>query len=242
MASKMAKVKKAENKTVKKVKKVKGRTKFKPGKIPEEKLTEIALLLKKKYNKEKRTKNYARVKMILTLLAAGAAIPMVLIMPGTVPLLKVFTEKEKKDWEEWKKFNPTYLRRNLARLKNQKLIEVEEENDKVTVKITRAGKQKVLKYALNELEIPKPKSWNGKWRVVIYDVPKKKKYSQILFRNTVKELGFLKIQKSVYLHPHPCYEEVEFLRQYFDLGDEILYMIVEKLESDTPYREYFGLK
>lgn len=238
----MGKVKKAKDKKSGKVKKVKRRRKFEPGEIPEKKLAEIALLLREKYTKEKRAKNYARVKVILTLLAAGVAIPMVLIMPGTAPLLKVFTEKEKKDWEEWKQFNPTYLRRNLERLKRQKLVEIEEENGKVTVRVTQVGKQRVLKYALDELEILKPKSWDGKWRVVIYDVPKEKKYSQILFRNTVKELGFLKIQKSVYLHPHPCYEEVEFLRQYFNLSDDILYMVVEKLENDTPYREYFGLK
>lgn len=219
----------------------KPRKKIKAGKISEKNLTEIALILNEKFKKEQRERNYARVKDILTLLATGTGLAMAVVMPGTAYLLKQPYEKKRKDWEEWKKFNPTYLRRNIERLKKQKLVEIEEREGVATVKIAKAGRQKVLKYALDELELPKSRVWDKKWRIIIYDVPRDKKYFQVLFRETVKRMGFLRIQRSVYAYPFPCYEQVEFLREYFNLGDNILYMVVETLENDLPYREYFGL-
>jgi DNA-binding PadR family transcriptional regulator len=232
------------NKDVRKINKIKKnrpRKKFEP-KTSSKNLAQIASILKEKFRKEEREKNYARIKDVLTMLAAGTTLAMVFIMPGTAPLLKIFTEKERKNWEEWKKFNPAYLRRSLERLKKQKLVEIEEKDGKTIVKITKAGRQKVLKYALDELEIAKLKVWDRKWRVVIYDVPENKQYLQKLFREAAKKLGFLRIQKSVYLYPFPCYEQIEFLREYFNLGENIIYMVVEQLEDDLPYRKYFSLK
>ena len=49
------------------------------------------------------------------------------------------------------------------------------------------------------------------------------------------------IQKSVFLYPYPCYNEILFLREYYAIGAEVIFLVVEKIENDASYKEYFGL-
>jgi len=207
----------------------------------EEVLREIALTLKRKIIREERATKYVRVKEILTLLASGVLLATAFIMPGMAKILPQSSENYQKNWKEWKRFNLAYLRRSLKRLKKQKLVEVEEENGLTTIKITTRGKRRVLKYALEELEIAQPKFWDGKWQLIIYDIPQPKRRLSNLMSQTLKNLGFLALQKSVYLIPYPCQPQIEFIREYFGLGDNVLILEVSKIENDKPLREYFGL-
>lgn len=107
--------------------------------------------------------------------------------------------------------------------------------------LTKNGKRRILKYSLDELTIEKPNSWDGRWRLVIYDVPKSKKYLRDVFRGTLKNLGFYQLQESVWLYPFPCEPQVTFLREYYDVGGEVVYVVASELEDDAPYRTYFNL-
>jgi len=207
----------------------------------EEVLRKIALSLKRKLDKEERKTRYAPIKQILTMLTIGTGLAIVIVMPGTAPLFKSLVEKENQNWDDWKKFNLSYLRRNLERLKKQKLVEIDQKDGQTIIKITKAGKRKVLRYALDELEIPETKFWDGKWRMVIYDIPTNKRYLSDLLNQTLKNLGFLSLQKSVFLIPYPCQPQIEFLREYFNLGENVIVVEVNKIEDDKPFREYFGL-
>lgn len=84
------------------------------------------------------------------------------------------------------------------------------------------------------------KSWDGKWRLVIYDIGKFKRNQQENFRRALKHMNFLPLQKSVYLTPYKCQDAVSYLREYFDLGEEVLLLEVNKLENEHLYKQYFG--
>ena len=64
--------------------------------------------------------------------------------------------------------------------------------------LTKFGKRRIIKYALDELSIEKPKQWDGRWRMIIYDVDEKRKnyetfstsaYSAGISQVTRKRLG-----------------------------------------------------
>lgn len=206
----------------------------------QDQLAKISQLLERKFAAQEHQKKYAPVKEILTLIGRGAIISMALLAPKTAVVAKNLLE-EGKDWEAWKRFNPSYLRYTLKRLEKQKVIEIIEENNKQVVKLSKKGQRKILRYALEELKIKKPKVWDRKWRIVIYDIPSLKKYLQILIRETLKRLGFVKLQESVYLLPYPCEDEIEFLREYYGLGENIKILTAAKLEDDEAYQTYFGI-
>lgn len=181
-----------------------------------------------------------KLRRILLLLAGGAGLAMILVMPGTARLFKDFI-KDNSSWKEWKKFNLGYLRRTLKKLEKQKFIEIEEKGDKAIVKITDEGRKKVLEANLDRLKIDKPLKWDGKWRLIFYDILDGKKETRDKFRKILRSLDFYPLQESVYLHAFPCGKEVEFLRHYLGIAGEVRFVLSEKIENDQLFRDYFGV-
>jgi hypothetical protein len=183
-----------------------------------------------------------RVQDILILLGAGTFLAASLIMPGLPMALKpLLDEKRKREQSAWEQFNTWRLKQVLKRLHAQKLIEIVEENGNQIVKISDQGKKKLLKYNLDTLTLQE-KNWDGKWRIIIYDIFSGKQQERDLFRKTLNKMNFLLLQKSVYLTPYPCQDEVEYLRQICDVGNEVHIITVSGLENESVYKRYFGLK
>lgn len=208
----------------------------------EKQIETLANLLYQKARQDKEDKIYASAKTVLSLLGMGITIAAAFAAPKAAPALINTFWKEEDEWRKWKQFNLGYLLQTLRRLQKQKLVEIKDINGKQRITITQKGKTRILEYAVDELEITKPKTWDKKWRVVIYDIPNRKKYLQELTRETLKNLGFLAIQESVYIIPYPCYKELEFLREYYHVGPYIKYLLVDKLEDDSAYKTFFGLQ
>ncbi len=158
---------------------------------------------------------YAPVRHILCLVGAG-------ITPDTAALSQ---------------YNPYYVKRTIARLKNQQLVE----QIGRSYILTPRGKRWILKYTLEDLEIGKPKEWDNKWRMVIYDVARHKAALRNIFRSTIRRLGFYNVQESVWIYPYACEKEINFLRDYCDMGNDVIYVIAHKIENDAVYKAHFGL-
>lgn len=68
------------------------------------------------------------------------------------------------------------------------------------------------------------KKWDGKWRLVIFDIAEKKRKFRETLRNQLKKLGFGMWQKSVYVTPNPVMGEVnEFLKDNGLFGDVVCF-------------------
>ena len=119
-------------------------------------------------------------------------------------------------------------------------MEIKEENGTAQVKITEFGEKRLLVYDLEKIQLSEA-NWDGKWRLIIYDVKKAKRTNSETFRRAILKLNLLKLQKSVYLTPFKCEDEIEYLRQLFDIGTEVQILTVGKLENETAYRRYFGI-
>lgn len=200
----------------------------------------VALLLNKQQKESEIAERNERIKKVLTLLASGAMLATVIAMPGTARLLKNFRKKES-DWDEWKMFNDAYLRRTIKRLAKEKVVEIQSQGDRGEVILTEKGRRKVLKFGLGALHIDKPEKWDQKWRLVLYDVEHYRKSVREQFRRYLKSAGFYPLQKSVYLHAYPCEDVVEFLRSYLGLSGQVRLLVVDKIEDDQAFRQYFGV-
>ncbi len=182
-----------------------------------------------------------KIKDILMLLGVGTFLAASIIMPGLPMAIKPFLdEKRRKEKNEWKQFNTWRLKQVLKRMYDQKLIEVVETNGEHIVKVSENGKRKLLRFDINDIELNQ-KNWDGKWRIIIYDIYTSKKQERELFRKTLKRLKFLKLQKSVYLTPFKCHNEIEYLRQVCNIGQEVLILTASGIENESAYKEYFGV-
>lgn len=88
----------------------------------------------------------------------------------------------------------------------------------------------------------KKRRWNGRWRVVIFDVPERRRQTRDRLRDIMKEVGFVRLQDSVWVFPYDCEDFITLLKAELKIGVAILYMVVEQIENDKYLREHFGLK
>ena len=186
-----------------------------------------------------------KTKEVLILLGAGTFLAASIIFPGLPMVAKPFINAAKeanrnKSQKEWEKFNLWRLRQVVKRMQSSKLVEIKEEKSIPIIKITQKGKQKLLRYKIDEMALDES-SWDGKWRLIIYDVANTKRAHSEMFRTMLNKLKFLKLQRSVYLTPFKCEDEIEYLRLLFGIGNEVQILKVGSLENEMAYRRYFGI-
>lgn len=208
----------------------------------EDKIATLSVLLEKQIRHEEVRRRYAPVKHILSLIGVVGIVGLSFIAPSAAQLAKPFVDDERrKRYNAWKQYNPSYLRSSIRRLHKLKYVEITKQNGEDVVVLTKAGKRRIFKYALDDLFIEKPKYWDSRWRMIVYDVDERKKRLRDVFRESLQSLGFLQLQQSVWLYPYPCEKQITFLKEYYDVGNDVLYVVATTIEDDSPYREYFGV-
>jgi len=110
------------------------------------------------------------------------------------------------------------------------------------ISLSKEGKKLAGKYQIDDLVIPKPKKWDGRWRILIFDIPDKYKIKREALRGKLKELGLFQLQKSVWICPYNFQNEVEVLRDFFSLSrDEMQIVLAYAIENDGEARNFFKL-
>lgn len=149
----------------------------------------------------------------------------------------------KKIAKEWKKINERKLRDTIKRLYRSKLIDYKEEKDgSVILKLSENGKKKILKYNLDRIEIKKPKRWDNIWRMVIFDIPEIHKKGRTALTAKLKELGFYHLQKSVFIYPYECKNEIDFIAEIFNLAPYIRFARVKDIDVELDLKVKFNLR
>lgn len=108
--------------------------------------------------------------------------------------------------------------------------------------LTRLGKEKLRIWEFNDFRfLHKPKKWDRKWRVIIFDIPDKKRKIRDRIRYLFKSAGLYLLQESVWVYPYDCEDIIMLLKTEFGVGKDLLYLIVEELENDRHLRDEFDL-
>lgn len=108
--------------------------------------------------------------------------------------------------KEWGKINQQNFNRSLRRLSAEKLIEEKKlPNGSFKLVLTDEGKQqaKILSLLGSSINFKKPKKWDKKWRIVLFDIPEKDRVFRDILREHLRELEFFKLQHSVFVSPFP---------------------------------------
>src|SRR3990167_650766 len=130
---------------------------------------------------------------------------------------------------------------SLRNLRKRNLVGISKEGNKTVVRLTKEGKYKVLKYKFEDLQINKPGKWDGKWRVVIFDIPEKIKLAREHLRKKLQELGFYKLQKSVWLYPYPCENEIDFINELYEIKLFVRILTVQSIDIQKDLIKHFNL-
>lgn len=173
-------------------------------------------------------------KCILGVLAAGSVLAIAVIAPNSLPMLKLFGLGKKE-------YKTRSAYQALRRLKEQKFVEIKETEKETFISITENGKKRLLKYNFDEMAIKRPKHWDKKWRIVSFDIPEKRRIAREALRNKLQDLGFIMLQKSLFILPFPCKNEVDFVTEVFQIQKYITYFEATNINVENKLRLDFGL-
>jgi len=141
----------------------------------------------------------------------------------------------------WKKINEKELKEEIRQLYRSKMIERKENADgSCSIILTEKGKLKALRYHFEEMKIQKQK-WDEKWRMVIFDIPEKIKNGRNAFRQKLKDLGFYELQKSAWVYPYDCKNEIDFVIEFFSLRKYVRLAILESIDNGLHLKKIFNL-
>jgi len=176
-------------------------------------------------------------KFLLMTLALGGIVFAGAVVPGIMAASS--------GSRRFRRYNKQQFKSAVNNLKRRKLIEIVSEKDgRARVSLTNQGMKRVREFAFDALAIPKPKKWDRKWRVVIFDIPthpKKLNIARAALRGKIKELGFRKLQHSAWVHPYPCEDEILLVGEIFEVTKYIEILTVEKLLHESRIRHFFNL-
>ncbi len=183
-----------------------------------------------------RNNNYGTVtKTILALLGVAGVMAVAAIAPNVLQALPVI---EKQIYRYRRR---QYVNQTIEHLRRRGLIEWQRKGEKNYLRLTKKGREELLKYQLGDLGIKKPKKWDGRWRVIIFDIKEYRRGDRDRLRQELVALGFARLQNSVWIYPYDCEDLIMLLKTYFKLGRDLLYLTVEKLENDRWLRQAFHL-
>ncbi|MSU73583.1 hypothetical protein EXS56_00385 [Candidatus Kaiserbacteria bacterium] len=131
----------------------------------------------------------------------------------------------------------------IGRLAVKGHIRFVEKNGRKHVEITDAGRRAL---ALEEARFAKiagmKRRWDGRYRMVIFDIPERRRGVRERLRRLMRECGFLLIQKSVWLSPYDCEELIALIKAELRIGKDVLYVIVDSIENDAWIKKHFKLQ
>lgn len=143
---------------------------------------------------------------------------------------------------EWKEVERNYLRQIVREFYWDRLVSEKENPDGTkTLVLTEKGKKRALTFNFGKLKVKVPDSWDGLWHIVIFDIPEKYKWARLALRDKLLDLGFFQCQKSVYIHPYPCRDEVDFVVEFFRVRRFVRYGILAHITNEAELLLYFNL-
>jgi DNA-binding transcriptional regulator PaaX len=173
------------------------------------------------------------VGFALKALGVGVTISLVLVAPNAAGHLIQFVQELSDVPERERKRAASYLRsRGYVRAAGPLLH------------LTSKGKRRFQKLLVEELKIEKPKKWDKKWRIIFFDIPARPKEmdnARDAVRFALKRLGFVQLQKSVWVHPYPCEGAIERIGDVFGVRKFVGVALAESISNEQAIRGRFGL-
>lgn len=126
----------------------------------------------------------------------------------------------RKDRNRFAKFINDLRRRGYLKIKIEK--------DSRAVILTSKGFEKTLKIDIQGFT--KKKRRDGKWQMIIWDIPENYRKTRNRFRTALKLLGYQQLQESVWVCPYDVLKETEKLIRFYSIESYIRLFLISEIE------------
>ena len=187
---------------------------------------------------KKRVRKENLQRILLSSVAAVGVLGVAVLAPNALQILGQLGLVERGQYGR----NSNLSRSMKKLLKNKSLEFQTASNGKKYITITKKGRQQLNIIEARNFNLEKPKRWDRKWRVIIFDITEKQRRTRDQLRITLSEIGFVKLQKSVWVYPYDCEDLIMLLKTDFELIKNLLYMVVDEIENAGWLEKVFHLE
>ncbi|OGZ44561.1 MAG: hypothetical protein A2719_04055 [Candidatus Ryanbacteria bacterium RIFCSPHIGHO2_01_FULL_45_22] len=180
-------------------------------------------------------------RAVLTGVAVAGFISVAVLAPNALQIFKHFklpAEKKKLIKNVSLKYG---VQSTIARLEQEGCIIFEKKDAILCAQLTEKGEKRLAAYETKSHNTKK-REWDGKWRVVIFDVAEGRRPARDLLRRNLKSFGFLCLQKSVWVFPYDCEDFISIVKTDKKLWGDVLYMVADHIEGAERFKKIFKLR
>jgi len=139
-------------------------------------------------------------------------------------------------------YRPLSWRNTANNLKGRGDVRIFRKNGSLRVKVTRQGLQRLESLENISLSPVNKAKWDRKWRFVIFDIPETDRKLRRIFRQRLRDLEFINLQRSVWISPYDSKSEVVKLCLAARFSKKsVLFFLVEHFDGEEKYRHRFHL-
>lgn len=193
-------------------------------------MTNVEKSIEKSSAIKRRNQNIQRA--ILGSISAVGILSISLFAPNSLKALKSFgLDSSKRQKEKIARARDVLLKKGLL-----------QKDTRGFLSLTKIGETRLRLLELREKRLNSQKHWDKRWRVLIFDIPENRKSTREKLRLTLTNVGFVRLQDSVWIYPYDCEEFVALMKADFKIGYDMLYLIVEEIEGVQRIKDLFGIK
>ena len=172
-------------------------------------------------------------KDVLRLVGAGLAGSAVVVAPNAAQLIDYFVPNNPRERNRiWKA---------IKYLEQMNRVSLEDKGAHTYVTLTAQGRLQLNEDSIWELTIDEPRRWDHKWRLVMFDLPAQYEKKRQSFRLKLEDMGLRQYQRSVYIYPHDCREEVQTVAQWYGVERFVRYIVAMEINDIREFVRVFGL-
>lgn len=185
---------------------------------------------------------HAILQTVAAAAVIGVAVSALAIAPGLAIIARGLMNTDNELDRSLRRRRQKQIHEAIKRLARRRLVRYEEREGETFIVVSKDGASELRKFTFEELRIPPVSQWDGKWRIVLFDIPEEFKRGREALRHKLREIGFYPLQRSVFVFPHECHDEVDFITNFCGVERYVEYATCDGLSTnEVTARKYFDL-
>jgi phenylacetic acid degradation operon negative regulatory protein len=127
--------------------------------------------------------------------------------------------------------------RSIKNMTDLGLIETIKSDHEAYARITPKGRQKLTSLKLDSKNGLISKSWDGKWRIILLDLPESRKAERESIRYLLKKANFVCLKNSAWISPYPFEHMFENIKKDLGLKNELIILTTNTVDETS--EKYF---
>lgn len=143
---------------------------------------------------------------------------------------------------KWGDYKREDIKKGFKTLKREEFILQKEQYDgSVIISLSEKGKLRALNLRFWRLA-NKKENWDGKWRMVAFDIPDSHRKGRDALRYRLQKAGFRELQESMFIYPHDCEKEIKDFVLLFRLEKYVTFALLDYIDRQENLIKSFRLK